>query len=481
MAACSIAGVGDLMIDDLVKLTERLGQGSYLIIFVVVALECQAFLGLFMPGETLVLASGFLAGQGLFDLKALIITVAAGAIVGDSIGYELGRRVGTAWLLRHGRWAGLNEEKLQRVQGFLASHGGKSVFASHFLHLLRSLMPFMAGSSRMRYLRFLFYNTMGCILWAATFVLVGYGLGESWKVAEHWIGRASAITGGALALVIGLAWLGRWVSRHEAEIRGGWQALLQRPRLADFRRRFARPIQFLAARFTPQEYIALHLTLGFAFLVLASWIFGEIVNNILKGEPLTKIDRGVSLWLRAHATIPTDAVARMISCFGSLAVIGPAILVFTLLLLWRKEWYRLVAVALTVPGGLVANLLFKSAFQHRQPDFVQAVQALSSFSIPCGHASAATLFYGLLAFFAAGKFKAWRWRVLAILLSVTLILLVGLARVALGVHYLSDVLGAYTGGLAWLTLCFTALEKFRRDRLVTVHGLSAKQTPGELD
>ena len=156
-----------------------------------------------------------------------------GAIVGDSIGYELGRRVGTAWLLRHGRWAGLNEEKLQRVQGFLASHGGKSVFASHFLHLLRSLMPFMAGSSQMRYLRFLFYNTMGCILWAATFVLVGYGLGESWKVAEHWIGRASAITGGALALVIGLAWLGRWVSRHEAEIRGGWQALLQRPRLAD--------------------------------------------------------------------------------------------------------------------------------------------------------------------------------------------------------------------------------------------------------
>ena len=167
------------MLDYLTGLVSRLGHWGYLIVFLVVMLECQAFLGLFMPGESLVIVSGFLARQHLF---------------------------------------GLGQRRVEHIERFFARHGGKGVFAAHFMHMGRALMPFLAGSSRMHYVRFLCYNAAGCILWASVFVLLGYFLSDSWHLAERWIGRASAIVGVLLALVIVLAWLWGWIVRHETEI-----------------------------------------------------------------------------------------------------------------------------------------------------------------------------------------------------------------------------------------------------------------------
>lgn len=132
------------MLDHLILFSKHLGHWGYLIIFLIVLLECQAFLGLVMPGESLVLASGFLAKSGLLDLGDLIVVVAIAATLGDSIGYELGRHLGTGWLLKHGRRFGFRQERLNSVEGFLDRHGGKAVFASHFMHLMRAMMPFIA-------------------------------------------------------------------------------------------------------------------------------------------------------------------------------------------------------------------------------------------------------------------------------------------------------------------------------------------------
>jgi SNARE associated Golgi protein len=84
------------------------------------------------------------------------VGITAAAIIGDSIGYELGRHLGRNWLLRYGRWIGVSQSHLEKVDRYFQLHGGKSVFFSHFMHLLRGLMSFLAGSSRMRYPPFLF-------------------------------------------------------------------------------------------------------------------------------------------------------------------------------------------------------------------------------------------------------------------------------------------------------------------------------------
>jgi undecaprenyl-diphosphatase len=161
------------MLDHLMNFVGHLGHWGYLVIIIVVALECQPLLGLVMPGESLVLVGGFFAEQGLFHVGLLIFVISIAAILGDSIGYELGRHLGQRWLLKHAGRFGLHQEHLDRVDGFFARHGGKAVSGSHFLHLLRALMPFVAGARRMRYLKFLLFNAAGCIVWATVFVLLG--------------------------------------------------------------------------------------------------------------------------------------------------------------------------------------------------------------------------------------------------------------------------------------------------------------------
>ena len=194
------------MLDNLVSIVSQIHQWGYVVIFIVVMLECQALLGLFIPGESLVLVSGFFAHQGAFDPVVLVVVVALAAIAGDSIGYELGHYLGLGWLLKHGKRWGVRQEHLDRVEGFIKRHGGKAVFASHFLHLMRALMPFIAGASRLPYRRFLSFNSVGCVVWATLFVLLGYFVGASWKLLEHWISRVGLVVGLLLVVAFGAGW-----------------------------------------------------------------------------------------------------------------------------------------------------------------------------------------------------------------------------------------------------------------------------------
>jgi membrane protein DedA with SNARE-associated domain len=201
----------------LLDLLARLGHWSYFIIFVAAGLECAAFGGLLVPGETLVLASGFFAHEGLLNLDAVIAAAALGATIGDNIGYQLGYRLGRAWLLRHGSRVGLRQESLARAEAFFVRHGAKAVFFGRFIGFARALVPFVAGASRMPFRQFLVYNALGTVLWTLGVVLLGYFLGASWYLAERWIGRTSAIVAGAILLVAVLTWLWRRGARPRTE------------------------------------------------------------------------------------------------------------------------------------------------------------------------------------------------------------------------------------------------------------------------
>lgn len=214
------------MVDHLMNQMGRLGPWGYLAFFVLILLECQALIGLVTPGESLVLVGGFLASQDLFNVADLIVVITLGAMVGDSISYEFGQRLGRDWLLKHGHRVRLRPAHVAFVEGFITRHGGKAVFVGHFMHIMRALMPFVAGASRMRYMRFLAYNGAGCILWASVFVLLGYFVGESWRLVSRWLGYvSSAIVCVALVTAL-LIW--RW-RRKRARARGGRADPLDQP------------------------------------------------------------------------------------------------------------------------------------------------------------------------------------------------------------------------------------------------------------
>jgi membrane protein DedA with SNARE-associated domain len=200
----------------LVDFVWRIGSWGYAVVFLGAALESAAFLGLLVPGESLVIVSGVLAAAGLFELPALIGVVSAGAVVGDSIGYELGRRLGRPWLLRRGARVGFRRDRIAAVDAFFERHGGKAVLMGRFIGFLRALAPFVAGSSRMPYWRFLGYNVVGAVLWSVTCVLLGYFLGAAWPIAERWVGRVGLVAG--FAVVAAAAW---WLRRRHRRPGGG--------------------------------------------------------------------------------------------------------------------------------------------------------------------------------------------------------------------------------------------------------------------
>ena len=195
------------MLAYILDLVARLGHWSYLVIFLAAALESAAFLGLLIPGESIMLASGFFAHQGLLELDAVIVVGIIGAILGDNIGYQLGSHLGREWLLRHGTRFGLKPKRLDKAEAFFARHGAKAVFFGRFVGFARALVPFLAGASRMRYRQFIVYNAIGAVLWTLACVLLGYFLGASWRVAEQWISR----TGLVIGVLLAAAAVGMWI------------------------------------------------------------------------------------------------------------------------------------------------------------------------------------------------------------------------------------------------------------------------------
>ena len=202
--------MADNILQYLLDLVTRLGDWSYLIIFGAAMLECAAFAGLLVPGESLVLASGFFAHQGILELDAVIAAVALGAVAGDNIGYLLGARLGREWLLKKGSRFGLRKKRLAQVDAFFQRQGPRAVFIGRFIGFARALVPFVAGASRMSYRRFVVADALGAGLWTVAFVALGYVLGASWQVAEKWISRSGLVLGAVLLL--GAVWL--WLRRR---------------------------------------------------------------------------------------------------------------------------------------------------------------------------------------------------------------------------------------------------------------------------
>lgn len=246
-----------------------------------------------------------------------------------------------------------------------------------------------------------------------------------------------------------------------------WQHLLAHPRVVAFRRRFPVHLEFLQARLSPEGYLGLHLTVGTLVLIGAAWLFGGIAEDVVTGDPLTIVDKQLAIWFYNHTTPALNRAMIAITALGSMpAISGLALLTF-FVLLWRRYWYWLLALLLTIPGGTLLNLLLKSAFARQRPSFENPIMTLTGHSFPSGHTMMATLLYGLLAVFAVLDLKAWRWRVLVVLMAWLVIVMVGFSRLYLGAHYLSDVLAAMAAGIAWLALCLTGVDTFRRHRLLS--------------
>lgn len=176
------------------SLVNFLHHVSPALVYVVVALlvfsEAAIFVGFVLPGETTVLVAGVIASQGSINIVALCGLVVLSAILGDTVGYILGREFGTRLL----SWGPLrrHEAELERAREQLRHQGAKLVFIGRFTAFLRAVMPGLAGMSRLKYSHFLIANAAGALVWGIGCSLAGYAAGSQLPLVEKYFGYFSS-------------------------------------------------------------------------------------------------------------------------------------------------------------------------------------------------------------------------------------------------------------------------------------------------
>ncbi|HEX7126590.1 MAG TPA: bifunctional DedA family/phosphatase PAP2 family protein [Thermodesulfobacteriota bacterium] len=400
---------------------------GYLAVFVGVFLESA---GVPVPGETLLLAGAFFAHQGSLALAWVIAVAAAAAVLGDNLGYVLGRRGGRPMIERRGRRVGLTPARLAAIDAFFARHGARAVFFGRFVTGVRVFVAVAAGIARVPWPHFLAWNAAGALVWSVTVGLAGYVFGQSVIAAEHLLGRAGlfamAIVG-ALA-VAALAW------RH------------------------GRRLTALTAGRVPAGLTAREILLVVANAVSIG-VFARIAEEVAHRRT-ARFDEVVAMAVLAWRSPGLDLVMMALSAIGAypfLAVVVAAVAGWA----WRRgdrgAAGALVAVSLV---DVTLNALLKTAFERGRPDLWALVVEPQSYSFPSGHAMGAAAIYGFAAVVVARL--APQARPLLAVATPLLVLGIGLSRVYLGVHWPTDVLAGFAAGALLLLWATYLLDGTRR-------------------
>lgn len=168
---------------DLVNLIETAG---YVGLFLIIYAESGILIGLFLPGDSLLFTTGFLASQGYLNVWILIPLLYAAAFLGDSTGYWIGEKVGPR-IFNRPKSFWFNPENVAKARAFFEKHGARAVVLARFIPIVRTFIPVMAGVGEMKYRTFVFYNAIGALLWAAGLTAAGYLFGNTIPNADRYV------------------------------------------------------------------------------------------------------------------------------------------------------------------------------------------------------------------------------------------------------------------------------------------------------
>jgi membrane protein DedA with SNARE-associated domain len=176
---------------------------GYWVVFFGVMLENA---GLPVPGETILLAAGFFAAGGHFDLPLVMLIAGSGAVLGDNAGFAIGRHYGRNFFTRFGKYLFITPHRLSLIDDFFHRHGNKTILIARFITGLRVFAAIFAGASKMPWRTFFVYNVAGAILWSITISTLGYLFGNSWPLLEKWVGRSGMFMLLAAVVIGMIAW-----------------------------------------------------------------------------------------------------------------------------------------------------------------------------------------------------------------------------------------------------------------------------------
>jgi membrane protein DedA with SNARE-associated domain/membrane-associated phospholipid phosphatase len=472
------------VIEHLIRdLANSLGHWAYLLVAVMATSETAAFVGFIAPGEFTIILGGVLAGEGTLSIHLLIGIVWASIVTGDSIGFLIGRRYGRNFLIKHGPRVRLTEERMLGVEAYFKRHGGKTIFFGRWVGFVRPLMPFTAGTSGMPYRRFLPYDVLSAGLFGSFFTLLGYIFWRNFNTVAKVVGRGALGLGVLVAIVVGGIFAFKRLRHREQRerlaarmqqlgrspalrplafvlapawsyvVRPLWRWAIRpvwRHLLRPAGRALAPPLRFLAHRLTPGQ-LGIELTTLIAIAAVFGFIFGAYTDVLGSGPAVITPGDGFARDIAVDIESGTlTAFAKVVTVAGQWPV-AAGVGALTLPLLVARR--RILDAAVLVAGfGLTQAGIYVTKAAVDRPRPSDALVDVGGSGFPSGHAATAVT-YMALAVVAARMLRGYSARVAVVVSAAVLVAAIGLTRVYLRVHYLSDVVAGWSLGLATFSLC----------------------------
>jgi undecaprenyl-diphosphatase len=435
--------------------SSSLGAWTYLIVGVFAFLETGAFVGLVAPGETVVVIAGAVAGQGATSVVLTIGIVWLAAFLGDTCSFFLGDKLGRDWVIKHGPKLRITPERFAQVEAYFAKHGGKTILIGRFIGLIRALAPFVAGSSRMPYRQMAPYSILGTGMWATLFTLLGYYASRNIDAvlsnSEHALFAFAVIVGLIVGGVVAFQYLKVPANRSKAAA-----AMESRPILRNLLalgRRLAPQARFLLNRLTPGG-LGLEFTSAVAAFAVGSYVaIGYAL--VVSGAPgPTTGDTTAADFVAEIRSDWLTSVAEVVTALGSGVAMVAVVAATSVWLAFRRHWPELIVLIAGTIVILIGVDLLKDAVERPRPP--GGLVPAEGYSYPSGHAAHAVA-YGWIALTVALRLRPGMQRGTALVVAgLALAAAIGLSRVYLGVHYMSDVSGGWAFGIAIFAL-FSAI------------------------
>ncbi len=209
------------------------------------------------------------------------------------------------------------------------------------------------------------------------------------------------------------------------------------------------------------RHASVYLLFGLTLSVLSLWLFWSVAEDVWERDAIVIADIAFANELHAEATSLSTTFYRIISWFGAQGIVIVGVVVGAFYML-RRHWLNLIFWIIALGGGGLLNALIKQAIARPRPYFADPIATEQSYSFPSAHAMTSLITYGILAYFLWLAIPNRYARIGLIFAATLLIVLIGISRLALGVHYFSDVLGGFAAGGIWLGMCIVAMNIMKR-------------------
>jgi len=435
--------------NELLPSLQSMGLWGYWVVGILAFGEALVLTSAFAPGTVVVVFGGALVAQGLYDFGDMIWFVAIGTILGAEVSFRIGSR-GTN-MFQEGRRV-FSPAHLERGKRFFVKYGAPGIILGHFFGPLRPIIPVVAGLSGMSRRRFFLWNVVGGLAYAVILLSVGYFFGTAIDLFSPTMTRAGLFSI-AVLLALAILWfiaakLRKTLPFFASVLRSVGQAIEDNPDVRALVGRHPALFRFLSGRLSRDAFTGLPVTiLASAFGYFLLLYAGSTLDFVTQSQ-IVAVDVRVASLLSAFRDPGLVRFFTMVTAIGYWKVIITLVIAVSAVMLLRRRPYYLPGLWLTLIGNQLTVPLLKNIFARPRPEM--AVYAESSFSFPSGHSAASVAFFGFLTYVLI------RERIgpifVSVLIGATLVFLIGLSRIYLVEHYLSDVLNGYLVGALWALL-----------------------------